>query len=341
MSYWNRFGSMALRGPFNLKMRILITGGMGFVGGRLAVHLALLGHQIVIGTRNVAATPDWLPQAQVVQTIWTDDLALEHCCNGVDVLIHAAAMNSQDCIADPVSALEFNGVATARLTAAASRASVRKFIYLSTAHVYASQLAGTITEESFTSNLHPYATSHLAGENAVLGASENSQLDGTVLRLSNVFGPPVHKDANCWILMVNELCKQAIQTKKMVLRTSGIQQRDFIAMTNVCSIVEQFVNNNSRFLMSGIFNIGSGNTLSIFEMARLIQNRCKQLIGFEPILEKNEKCDVKTNQNLVYRPDKFAKFGFKINYENSMEIDSLLKFCSTAFSQNKVVRTNK
>ena len=84
MSYWNRFGKKALRGRSSLTMSILITGGFGFVGGRLAVHLAQAGYQIVLGSRNASSPPVWLPQAEVVQIVWEDDRTLVRCCDGVD-----------------------------------------------------------------------------------------------------------------------------------------------------------------------------------------------------------------------------------------------------------------
>ena len=171
MSCWNRSGPKVRLGRFSLTMRILIAGGFGFVGGRLAEHFLQAGHQIVLGSRNESNPPDWLPQAEVAQIKWNDDCDLESSCEGVDVIIHAAGMNVQDCAADPATALDFNGVATANLVEAASRAGVKKFIYLSTAHIYASLLVSTITEETLPRNLHPYATSHLAGEHAVLSAS--------------------------------------------------------------------------------------------------------------------------------------------------------------------------
>ena len=139
-------------------MRILITGGLGLIGGRLGQHLHQAGHQVILGSRNTCNPPDWLPQAEVAETDWKVDSSLEQICNGVDVLIHAAGMNAQDCVADPVAALEFNGLATARLLASAICAGVKRFIYLSTAHVYASPLVGTINEDTCPRNLHPYAT---------------------------------------------------------------------------------------------------------------------------------------------------------------------------------------
>jgi len=81
--------------------------------------------------------------------------APEDSCDGVYVVIQAAGMNAQDCAADPVAALAFNGVATVRLVMAASRTGAQRFISLSTAHVYASPLAGTITEATYPRNLTP------------------------------------------------------------------------------------------------------------------------------------------------------------------------------------------
>ena len=314
-------------------MRILITGGFGFVGGRLAVHLAQAGHQIVLGSRNASSPPVWLPQAEVVQFVWDDDRSLERCCDGVDVVIQAAGMNAQECSADPVAALAFNGVATERLVTAATQVDVQRFIYLSTAHVYASPLVGTITEETCPRNLHPYATSHLAGEHAVLSASQRGQIHGIVLRLSNAFGTPMHKDVNCWMLLVNDLCKQAVQTRKLVLQTSGLQQRDFIGLTEVCRVAEYFSVGHSESKPTGVFNVGAGMSQSVLEMAQLIQKRCARVLGFEPLLQCVQEGVNEQHPPLTYQSDNLAAFGINSNgLDNTAEIDSLLRFCQTAFT---------
>lgn len=317
-------------------MRILITGGFGFVGGRLAVHLAQAGHHIVLGSRNTNKSPVWLPQAKVAQMTWGDNAALEHCCNGVDVVIHAAGMNAQECAADPVAALAFNGLATARLVAASSRAGVQRFIYLSTAHVYASPLVGTITEETCPRNLHPYATSHLAGEQAVLGATQRGQMQGIVLRLSNAFGVPTHKLVNCWMLLVNDLCKQAVQTGKMVLQTNGLQQRDFIDLTEVCRVVAYLAMGHGTLVQPAIFNVGSGVSESVLAMAQIIQQRCVRVLGFEPVLQRLEGWSDNSYPMLIYRADNLALLGMKVTNNNRMdEIDKLLSFCQIAFTQTQ------
>ncbi len=331
MSYSNHFGQKEPPGQNSLTMRILIIGGCGFVGGRLAVHLAEGGHEIMLGSRHACHAPFWLPQAAMVQIEWDNASALERCCKGVDLVIHAAGMNAQECAMDPVSALTFNGVATTRLVWAAIRSGVARFIYFSTAHVYASPLVGIITEESCPRNLHPYATSHLAGEQAVLSASKQAQMEGIVVRLSNAFGAPMQKEVNCWMLLVNDLCQQAVETRKLVLQTSGLQHRDFIGLTSVCRVVEALaLNTQSR--QSVVCNVGSGVSQSLLAMTQQIQQRCAQVLGFEPELQRVQSTLYEHYPEFTFRTDNLAAFG--INSESldvSAEIDSLLRFCHSSF----------
>lgn len=305
------------------------------MGGRLAGHLAKASHQIVLGSRFAMGSPAWLPHAEVAQMNWDDAAALERICNGVDVVIQAAGMNAQDSAADPVSALAFNGLATARLVAAASRVGVKRFVYLSTAHVYASPLVGTINEDTCTRNLHPYATSHLAGEHAVLSASERGLIQGIVLRISNAFGAPMHKDVDCWMLLVNDLCRQAIQVRKLVLSSSGQQQRDFIGMTEVCRVVEQLAFGSGDDCEKGIFNIGAGMAQTVLAMAQTIQQRCVKVLGFEPELQRVQDRKNDPFSPLIYRPDRLDEIGIKLDeVKNLDEIDHLLRYCHIAFGKN-------
>jgi len=308
-------------------MRILITGGFGFLGGRLAQHLQLAGHHVMLGSRKVKGKPDWLPQGEVVQTVWSDAHALERICGETDVVIHASGMNAQECAVNPVAALECNGLGTARLVQSAGRVGVKRFIYISTAHVYGSRLQGDITEESCPRNLHPYATSHLAGENAVLSSSQLGEIEGIVLRLTNAFGAPVDKNVNCWMLLVNDLCRQAVQTGVMVLHTNGLQYRDFIPISDVCRLVEHacssVIDTSSPFIM----NAGSGIATSVLEMAQVIQQRCTYLMGYEPRITRPVDNGKEIAELMNYQSDRLARSGFMLENDRIHEVDMLLSFC--------------
>ena len=318
-------------------MRILITGGFGFLGGRIADNLAQAGHTIVLGSRKAVVSPSWLPQAEVIQTAWDDVATLERSCKGVDLVVHAAGMNAQDCVSDPIAALAFNGIATARLVSAACSAGVKRFIYLSTAHVYGSMLEGIISEEDCPQNLHPYATSHLAGEKAVLWAHQGGHLQGVVLRLSNIFGAPVHKDVNCWMLLVNDLCKQAVQTRRMVLHSTGLQHRDFMSMTNFCSVIDRFMSFSGDDSQLGIFNIGSGTSQAVLTISKFIQQRCLVVLGFEPELLCKDDLPGDLPSPFKYQITRQNKLGVNFDlFNNAAEIDKLLVYCQAIFEQSLI-----
>ena len=313
-------------------MRILITGGMGFIGGRVATHLSNFGHKIVIASRKKNDAPVWLPKAQMFQLNWDNESNLRQACNDIDVVIHAAGMNSGACEENPEEALIFNGAATQRIVRASIAADVKTFIYLSTAHVYSRPLTGQINENTAPKNQHPYATSHLAGEEAVLSASSTGKIDGIVLRLSNIYGAPTYKDVNCWMLLVNDLCKQAATNQKIVLRSSGSQQRNFLTMSDACAVISSIILGAGKPRTSNVINIGSNKSETIHQMAVTIQERCRIVMGIKPKIENLVYDAVLDSKNLNYESLYALSLVGKIENDKNREIDTLLKFCLDSFS---------
>jgi UDP-glucose 4-epimerase len=318
-------------------MKALITGGFGYLGGRLAQFLAIqAGYQILLGTRQHAEPPPWLPQAELAQTQWDSPTGLAQNCSGVDAVVHLAGMNAQDCVADPVAALEFNAVGTARLLQAAVRQGVRRFIYVSTAHVYGSPLTGVITEETCPVSLHPYATSHRAAEDIVRAANQRGEIEGIVIRLSNSYGAPADKDANCWMLLVNDLCYQAVTTQRMVLDTSGTQRRNFITLTDACMAIRHLLDLSHHNLGDGLFNVGGGWNPTILEMTEHVAARIHAVTGQMPeILRKTAK-ELESPMFLEYRIKKLIGTGFNTTGSDNVdqEIDGLIQFCLRHFTQH-------
>jgi len=311
-------------------MKVLVTGGFGYLGGRVAQFLAQSTQdEILLGTRIHANPPSWLPQAGVVSTRWNAPTQLLEISAGVDVIVHLAGMNAQDCVDDPVSALEINALATARLLQAAVGSGVKRFIYVSTAHVYGNPLVGTITEETCPVSLHPYATSHRAGEDAVRRAHRQVAIEGIVIRLSNAFGAPVHKEANCWMLLVNDLCRQAVTTGRMVLQTSGTQRRDFIALTDACRAIGHLLRLPVEKLGDGLFNVGGAWAPTILEMTQHVAARIHVVTGNRPEILRKEDPQTESSEILDYGMKKLIGTGFSVNGSGVIdrEIDALIRFC--------------
>ena len=317
-------------------MNILITGASGYLGGRITQYLSgLQNNQIVFGSSRIIKNDNLPLYYKSVQTIWNSPKELKSICSGIDVIIHLAGMNSIDSSADPKRAFEFNRVATGNLLNAAITSGVKRFIFFSTAHVYSNNLKGIITEKTFPNSTHPYSLSHLAGEEIVLNANKENKIEGIVLRLSNSYGPPFNKQANCWMLLVNDLCKQIVTKGQMKLTSSGLNRRDFITINDVCRVVEHLIKLKLNLKNENIFNVGGDWSPTVWEMACYIQKISNKMLNYKPKLTRINPSESEKVDDLDYSISKLKETGFKLNNNRELEIINLINFCNFNFSMNK------
>jgi len=310
-------------------MRVLVTGGFGYLGGRIAQSLSAKGYKIVLGSRTKQQSPKWLPDADVVQIEWNNSDCLLAICGEIDVIVHTAGMNAQDCLIDPEGAIKFNGKSTERLVKASIDAKVSKFIYLSTAHVYCSPLCGEITEENPILNKHPYALSHKMGEDTILFQSKNAKnFEGTILRLSNGVGVPANKNANCWMLAVNDFCRQAMESGIIEINSPSAVERDFFPIELLCKTINSIIFLDN--LNENIINVSSARTKSLLQIIEIITKRTEKLFGFKPkiVFKNNDLLSKKAN--LKISNNKLRKI-VKIEDNLESEIDQLLLKCNEWF----------
>jgi UDP-glucose 4-epimerase len=314
-----------------MKHRILITGGLGLVGGRVAQLLAGQDNIVLkLGSRRKQTDHCWLPKMQVVGMDWQSQKSLMSACEGIDTLVHLAGMNAADCMQNPVAAFEINALNTARLMEAVKLTGVKRVIYFSTAHVYAPNLVGTVDEFSLAKNLHPYATSHRAAEDLVMAAASDN-IVSIVLRLSNGFGKPAYPNVNSWELLVNELCRQAVTLGSMTLRSTGLQRRDFITLHDVARVVKHMIVLPVDKVGDGLFNVGSGKSSRVIDMVELIQERCSCVMGYVPKIIRQQPNKDERSVDFEYRINKLLNTSFSLEGKAEFEIDAALTMCSQHF----------
>lgn len=314
------------------RRKVLITGGMGYVGARVAQELATRDDlEIVLGSRSAQRPPVWLSNSTVVSMDWSSSDSLSEACRGISAVLHLAAMNEIDCARDPVAALESNGVYSVRLLEAAKLNNVKRFIYLSTAHVYGAPLAGRIDEKMLARPRHPYASSHRAAEDAVLAAHDDGKLTGLVLRLSNGFGAPAHPDVNRWTLLVNDLCRQAVVERRLTLRSAGLQRRDFVTLQDVGRAFSHVLDLSREQAGDGIFNVGGAWAPRVIDVVEMVQARCIAILGFTPDIVRPESSANEIMLPLDFRIDKLLATGFQLLGDRAAEIDATLVLCRDAF----------
>jgi len=310
-------------------MKILITGGFGYLSTRLAHDLSVCGHKIVLATRNENLTQFSSGQIEVQKVDWDSNSSILGICKNIDVVIHCAGVDAKTSIKNPNLAYDFNGNKTSDFVMAASSSMVKKFIFLSTAHVYKTPLLGKITENSPILNLHPYAKSRYAGELAVLKHSAISQMEGVVARISNVYGAPENYQSNCWNLVINDLCRQAVFNEKIEIRDKTNTIRDFLPISSFSKIIKFIVNAENK--IGPIVNIGSGFGQGVWDIAKLISQRCKVLYDLSVTTNLD---GLKDFQQTNYDPARYyfeysSKLDYEINFklsEQYFEIDNLLMY---------------
>lgn len=307
---------------------ILITGAFGYVGGRLSKYLSESGqYQLFLTSRKKRDLPLWTNGAQLVQYCLGNKKDIFASLPSIDVAIHLASINEVMCSKSPELAVELNTVASFKLIQDAVKAGVKRFVYFSTAHVYGSPLKGYFDEESVTRPTHPYSYSHRAVEDYVTTANDQGKMEGVNIRLSNSLGAPDEKDVDRWMLLVSDLCRQAVVEGSLELKSYGSQKRDFIGLEDVCRGTEHLI--NLQEIGNGVFNLGGNYSISVYDMACLIAERASHILGKEiPVVRPEGKTE---NWELEYSVKKLESTGFELKKNVQQEIDNLLLFCQQSF----------
>ncbi len=283
------------------------------------------GFDIIVGSRKNPSVNNTGNNCKIITIDWESNSSLANACRAVDAIVHAAGMNSIDCLHDPVGAQRTNGSIVEKLLNAALKMGVQRFIYFSTAHVYKSPLEGFISEAHALVNPHPYATSHLAGEEHLLRALSSDMISGCIIRLSNAVGYPTSKKAKCWHLLVNDLASQVVKSGLMTVIGNPKSERDFIAISEVCRVVEFLLIRDAFNEQDFILNVGSGHSLSIENIAAVVAERYKRVFNSEATIIKLK--EGRQHQKLVYCINRLERLGIKIDPALDSEIDSLLRLC--------------
>lgn len=310
--------------------KILITGALGYVGGRVATHLARsTSHREMrlMTSRANIVLPPWAKSFEVVRANLRDENSLRPALDGVDTVIHLAAVDEIVSARDPDLALEINGKGTHRLLQACLAEGVKRFIYMSTFHVYGLGPGQAITEDSPTRPVHPYAITHRLAEDFVNWYRYSHGIDTLILRLSNGYGYPTDPCVQRWTLVFNDLCKQAVENGEIRLRSSGAQHRDFIALADVASAIEHFLGLPSQQWDDGLFNLGGDCSMSIYEVAQRVSREFLSCYGKEVPVVTGEDGGGQDASPVIYSIEKLKKSGFVLAGSMAEEIQGTLDLC--------------
>lgn len=318
-----------------MRKTVLIIGGLGYLGGRIAQSLLTINkYKVILGTRgNQAGLSRKLAGCDIALMNLLEKNSIQKTLKGVDIIIHLAAMNANECAENPSNALLVNALGTLNLIQSAKNSNVKRIIYFSTAHVYGSYLSGDISEESLPKPNSHYAITHHVAENYIIKLGKESDISTTVVRLSNAIGSPASKDSNCWTLVANDIARQIVETNKVSLKSSGSQLRDFIPISNIISAVMLLL--ESHYSGGRVFNLGSGVSLSILDLAKLLSARAKAILDVDVSVTTGID-KIGPNDHFSYKINKITSLGYSPTSSLEDEIDNLLMYVNKEFKTKDV-----
>jgi UDP-glucose 4-epimerase len=241
--------------------RVLVTGAAGYVGGRLTAALEADGFEV-------------LPLEADVR----DAAAVEACFErapALEAVIHLAAADAAFCNEHLDQAFAINSAGARRVLDAAARHGVRRFVLMSTFHVYGAE-AGIVAESMPPRPRSVYAITKLAAEMLCRAACPANGVSLAIVRLSNVVGAPRSSAIGQWHLLTLDLCRQAHASGAITLRSSGEQWRDLVSFEDLHQAVRLLVEAPAEALADPVFNLGSGVSVRVRDLARLVQEAFAQ-----------------------------------------------------------------
>ena len=308
-------------------MRMLVTGGFGYLGSHICNHFLNKGHQVKILSRTAhPELSEWSQQFEAIIGDVSEYSSIEDCCQDIYVVIHTAALNEVDCRLKHRKALLVNGLGTRNLLEDAYKNHVKKFIYFSTFHVYGLPKTDIITEETLPDPVNSYSITHYLAERYCHQFEVEKKVKSYILRISNGYGAPLFKSIRRWTLVVNDLCSTAFSQKRIVLKSRGTQERDFVAIRDILQGVKIFVEKDIEGQAGNIYNLGGENNVSIISLANIVaeayRERYNESIAVE-IPEDAAEPDIKVS--FKFSINKIKKLGYQPTSVMKEEIHNIFK----------------
>jgi len=300
-------------------MKILVTGGCGFIGSnfiRYWLNKYPKDKIINLDKLTYAGNPDNLkdvennPNYKFVKGDICDKRVVDKTMKDADVVFNFAAESHVDnSIKGPLIFTETNVLGTHVLLESARQHKVKRFIHISTDEVYGSTKEGSFKETNILKPNSPYSASKAAAEMVVRAYNKTFMLPVIITRSSNNFGPYQYPEKVIPFFVTN-----LIEGKKVPLYGTGLNVRDWIYVMDNCEAID-FVSKNGK--IGEIYNIGGGNEIPNIELTKKILKEMGKNDSFIEHVEDRLAHDFRYSLNC----EKIQDLGWKpkFNFEQALK----------------------
>jgi len=248
-------------------MKVLVTGGAGFIGSNLVKEL-LLNKNIevrVLDDLSNGSKQNLDPNIEKIDFIKgsiTDNTIVDKACKDIDIVFHLAAKISvEDSIKNPQSTNFVNVDGTLNLLMAANKHRIKKFVFSSSAAVYGCTDRVPTKETTTASPESPYALQKYVGEKYCRYFSQYYGLDTVCLRYFNVYGPH-QQESGGYAGVIYKFIKSTIAGQTINIEGDGEQTRDFVFVEDIVRANMAIANSQEKH-NGKVYNVGTGKETSI------------------------------------------------------------------------------
>jgi len=257
-------------------MKLLVTGGAGFIGSNLVDELVREGHRVLIIDNLSLGKKEYLnPKAKFYKKDIRDYKSIKPIFRGVDGVFHLAAQpRIQPSIINPAYSFDNNVVGTFNVMLAAKENKVKKFVYSASSSAYGDQKTLPLRENMEPHPKNPYALFKYMGEEMSRLFQQLYGLPTVCLRYFNVYGERQSVEG-AYSTVIGIFLKQKKDGKPLTIVGDGNQRRDFTYVKDVARANIMAIKSNKA--VGHLINIGSGKNYSVNEVAKMIDDNHKYI----------------------------------------------------------------
>jgi UDP-glucose 4-epimerase len=251
-------------------MKVLVTGGAGFIGTNLTLNLLSSGYEVKVFDDLSTGLKANIPKdANFVNASILEANQIDKAIEDCEVVVHLAARGSVPrSIKDPIATHNVNSTGTLNVLEAA-RTSKSHYIFSSSSSVYGSNMILPKNEDMVLRPITPYAASKMSGEGLSLAYAKTFGLSVSTFRFFNIFGPWQRPDHEYAAVLPKWIFK-CMKGDEIEIFGNGEQTRDFTYVGTVVNAIIDCISN--KILHPEPVNLAYGNDISLNQVTELLKN---------------------------------------------------------------------
>lgn len=300
-------------------MKVLVTGGAGFIGSHLVDRLVQEGHEVIIVDNLVTGKRRNINKAARFYKLDIQSWRLERVFRNErpNIVMHLAAqMDVRKSVEDPMFDAQVNVLGTLNVLQQAVKHGVRKVVFSSSGGaIYGEQDVFPAPESHPTRPMSPYGLSKLCGEQYLSYFQRASGLQMVSLRYANVYGPRQDPEGEAGVVAI--FIQKMLHNEQAVINGNGRQTRDFVYVDDVVEANLAMMGQETQ----GTYNVGTGRETSVNDLFRILVEHtgttCKEVHGPAKKGEQARSCidNSKLRLELAWEPRTGLSEGLKKTVE--------------------------